>query len=152
MNKIVKMAFVGATLLTSANAFAADSKFLCDKPIIEAVTANGKKEVKICISGNGVSYTFGRVDEYRPELDIKVPRSATLYRFMRYERDFELRNGNYLYAFTYSIPSEESVSSKATAVLDVYNGSKHLAAIKLGKIITEEIGGDLENYGIREDN
>lgn len=141
MKKIVKAGLVSIGIMVSSNVLSAESNYPCDKPIVEAVSANGKKEVKICISGNGVSYTFGRVNEYDAELDIKVPFSQTGYNYFSGMSTFEIKRGNYYYTFR--------DGGTAGANLYVVKDRKQLANIRFGKVFTNDIY-DMERFGIKD--
>lgn len=145
MKTSTKFGLFGACLMLSVNAFASDSKYPCDQVLFEAVTANGKKEVKFCISGKGVSYTFGKVKSYQPELDIRKPFSQVGYTYWRGGQAQELRiqNGNYAYSVNGGLNVE---------TLTVEKGGQVVTTVQLGKVIENNIylAGDyaIEDLGI----
>lgn len=141
MKKLIYVGLIGGGLLLSTPSWAVDSQFPCDKPIVEAVTADGKKEVRICISGNAVSYTFGRVDKYDAELDIRVPTQKTGYNYYGGIATFEVKRGNYAYTFI--------DGGTLGARLTVNNGRRELADIAFGKVFTNNIY-DMDRFGIRD--
>lgn len=144
MKNTIKAIVVVSALVMGSNALAADSKFVCDFPIFHAYTAKGNKEVKLCVSGEKVSYTFGKRDIATPEMDITVNKiNAHFYNF-RYGDEGTVSNGTYVY----SVSEMNDENGKRLDELTVFKGEKKLATIPFSKILINNMNSDLENYGL----
>lgn len=145
MKKIIVAGLLGLGVLGSAQSFAATSKYPCDQVLFEAVTANGKKEVKFCISGKGVSYTFGKVKSFQPDLDIRKPFSQVGFTYWRggMAQALRIQNGNYAYGVSGGLDVD---------TLTVEKAGQEISNIQLGKVIENNIymAGDypIEDLGI----
>lgn len=145
MKKVMIAGLLGLGMVISAQALAADSQYPCDQVLFEAVTANGKKEVKFCISGKGITYTFGKVKSSKPDLDIRKPFSQAGFTYWRggMAQALRIQNGNYAYSVSGGLVVE---------TLTVEKAGQEVAVIQLGKIIENNIymAGDypIEDLGM----
>lgn len=133
------------TLALSQSAFAATSQYPCDYPIMHAYTVNNTKEVKLCVSGDNISYMFGNVSDEKPELDMVIPKSDV--EFYRYNQGEEASITHGKYAYTVSNLTDEV--GMPIKELVVHENNDKLTAIKLGTFEYSHIAsGKLIQYGI----
>lgn len=129
-------------LACAQQSFGAVSQFSCDSVIFSALTFKREKKVQVCLSGKGVTYTFGSVNAVKPELDIRVtPHEARWTNYTERVWDMSLPEGKSarvkgkgitIYNGTYSYQlfvGENGDTHYET--LKVYNGNKRLEKIKL---------------------
>lgn len=79
MKKVMKLTTLGFLLSLSVPAMAATSKYECDNLLFYAMDVKHKKEVRICISGKDIVYTFGNISVEKPELELKQKPSKTMF-------------------------------------------------------------------------
>lgn len=144
--------------LSAANARAPDALVQahhqrCGKPVFYAQTANGKKEVEICIITPSVSYSFGKTGAEHKEMDITVPAHATTYAYQNNQvislQEFTIRNGD----THYQVSAGTNDEGKPFASLDVYKGTpetgRHLAKIQLNpNTVVNNISHALAEEGV----
>lgn len=145
MQKSLSLTTILFGLLISQTALSATSQYPCDYPIMHAFTVNSTKEVKICVSGDNISYTFGNVKDTRPELDVIIPKANA--EFYQYNQGEEVSVNNGKYAYTVSNLTDEQ--GNPIKELVVHKDNDKLTAIKLGTFEYSRItSGDLMRYGI----
>lgn len=144
MKNTIKALLAVSVLSFGSSAFAATSLFNCDYPLFHAQTEKGNKEVKLCIQGDYVVYTFGKRDTDKTEMDTIAEKSAVSVYNYRYGSEINFPNGEYLYTVS-DMVSEDGIANK---VLSVHKGNKKLATIPLGKVLINNLSEDLGSYGI----
>lgn len=144
MKTLISALIVATALSASASALAANSQYTCDYPLFHAYTEKGNKEVLLCVSGDAVSYTFGKRDVEKAELDVRAAKSDVHVYNYRYGSEIEFPNGDY----TYTVDDMSDEDGKPVKQLIVQKGGKKLTTIALGNIVLNNLSSDLGSYGI----
>lgn len=152
VNKSIKGLLAGMLLATTLPTWAISSVYPCDTPIVMAKTLDGKKELKICLSGNFVSYTYGRLNTPRPEIDLLVDTAYTRFEKFKYIETFEINEGNYFYRYSY-VPkfdqSYENIIGTDKNSIRVFRGEKLIQEINMQEPTQRNISWELQNFGVR---
>lgn len=153
-NKLIAAGLLVLLPVITAQAATITGSYNCDKPIINAKTADGKKEVLICLSGNFVTYTFGKVGAVEPEIDLLIDTAYTRFEKFKYNQTFEVSNGSYFYRYSYYPKydfdhGEEKVVGVDKNSLRVFKGDKLIREIPMQEPTEFNISWELQNVGIR---
>lgn len=90
----MKRCFAVLLLIYAQQSAGVVSQFACDNVIFSGLTFKKEKKVQVCLSGPGLSYTFGAIDKDTPELDVRVtPRDAEWVNYREQVRDMTLPEG-----------------------------------------------------------
>lgn len=147
-------------LFISHSACAVESVYKCDVKVFHALSFRGNKEVSVCLSNGKVSYTYGDIDESKPELDILIKTDKVYWTkynvniwdttrppgddYRTINNTIAVTNGHYKYEL-----SSGSIGSNEFDQLIVTKDGKRLDKIKLRRsTVSYHIDTYLEEYGI----
>lgn len=142
---IMTMAALCAIGMTTS-AVGAESQHPCDYPIMHAYTVDGDREVKLCASGDNISYTFGKIKTEKPELDILVPiEKSEFYSYENGSEEATLTSPSYVYTVS-NLIDESNHPIKEIIIHKDYEVISH---IKLSKFEYSRIThGNLGDFNI----
>lgn len=154
MKKAVKAVTLGILLSFSIpKAISATSKYHCNNLLFYAMDVTHKKEVRVCMSGKDLVYTFGKMNVDKPELELKQPTSKTEFAYdiddeenkfggtlsiIHYDHIYTIRG---LASKVYPLPNK--------GLLAVWKNEDNIAEIPLDPVtIIDNIKQNVEMYNI----
>lgn len=139
-------------LFITSSVFSAQSQYPCDKKIVQAVTTNYEREVRICISRGQISYMQGSVNNAKPDVDIRVPTKNARFEYSTYFQTIEVDYGKYTY--TYEFFPEMDIRKRLTGYISIndvfiYHDTHPVDSLNLPKTTKHTITPALSQYGLK---
>lgn len=139
-------------LFMVSSVFAAQSQYHCDVKIVQAITVDKQKEVRICLSQGKVAYMHGSVNQDKPDVDIRVPPHNSRFEYNKYLQTIEVDYGKFTYTYEYF--PEMDIRKRLTGYIVindvfVYHNTHPIEAFHFPKETKHAITPKLSQYGLK---